>query len=90
LYSFPVLTRPDLYYTWLPYAHPAAPSHVSGVMSGIILKTGIYGIMRILLLMPDNKLAIGYIILAVSVISGYGVMLAIVQHNPAVAGLSQY
>jgi hypothetical protein len=28
--------------------------------------------------------------LAVSVISGYGVMLAIVQHNPAVAGLSQY
>ena len=70
------------FHTWLPYAHPAAPSHVSGIMSGVIIKTGIYGIMRILLLMPDNKLAIGYIILAVSAISGvYGVMLAIVQHN---------
>ena len=70
------------FHTWLPYAHPAAPSHVSGVMSGVIIKTGIYGIMRILLLMPDNKLVIGYFILAISVITGvYGVMLAIVQHN---------
>jgi len=70
------------FHTWLPYAHPAAPSHVSGLMSGIIIKSGIYGIMRILVLMPDNKLAIGYIILTISVISGvYGVMLAIVQHN---------
>ncbi len=70
------------FHTWLPYAHPAAPSHVSGIMSGIIIKTGIYGILRIILLMPDNKLAIGYIVLSVAVISGvYGVMLAIVQHN---------
>jgi formate hydrogenlyase subunit 3/multisubunit Na+/H+ antiporter MnhD subunit len=70
------------FHTWLPYAHPAAPSHVSGVMSGVIIKTGIYGILRILLLMPHDKLIIGYIILTVSVISGvYGVMLAIVQHN---------
>ena len=70
------------FHTWLPYAHPAAPSHVSGIMSGIIIKSGIYGIMRILLLMPDNKITIGYIILAFSLFSGvYGVMLAIVQHN---------
>lgn len=70
------------FHTWLPYAHPAAPSHVSGLMSGIIIKSGIYGIMRIIVLMPDNKIAIGYIILVISVISGiYGVMLAIVQHN---------
>jgi formate hydrogenlyase subunit 3/multisubunit Na+/H+ antiporter MnhD subunit len=70
------------FHTWLPYAHPAAPSHVSGLMSGVIIKTGIYGIMRMLLFMPDNKLAMGYIILAISVISAvYGVMMAIVQHN---------
>jgi formate hydrogenlyase subunit 3/multisubunit Na+/H+ antiporter MnhD subunit len=70
------------FHTWLPHAHPAAPSHVSGIMSGVMIKTGIYGIMRIILLMPDNKLTIGYIILSISVISGvYGVMLAIVQHN---------
>lgn len=70
------------FHTWLPHAHPAAPSHVSGIMSGVIIKSGIYGILRIILLMPDNQLIIGYIILAVSVISSvYGVMLAIVQHN---------
>ena len=70
------------FHTWLPHAHPAAPSHVSGIMSGVIIKTGIYGILRMLLLMPENHLIIGYIILAISVITGiYGVMLAIVQHN---------
>ncbi|MFO7369906.1 MAG: proton-conducting transporter membrane subunit [Bacteroidales bacterium] len=70
------------FHTWLPRAHPAAPSHVSGIMSGILIKAGVYGILRILLLMPENHLAMGYFILAVSVITGlYGVILAIVQHN---------
>jgi hydrogenase-4 component B len=70
------------FHTWLPLAHPAAPSHVSGVMSGVIIKTGIYGIMRMLMLIHENYLILGYIILVMSVISGvYGVMLAIVQHN---------
>ncbi len=36
------------FHTWLPLAHPAAPSHVSGVMSGVIVKMGIYGIFRII------------------------------------------
>ena len=31
---------------WLPEAHPAAPSHVSAVMSGVMIKTGIYGLLR--------------------------------------------
>lgn len=31
---------------WLPYAHPAAPSNVSALMSGIMIKTAIYGILR--------------------------------------------
>jgi hydrogenase-4 component B len=70
------------FHTWLPHAHPAAPSHVSGVMSGIIIKTGIYGILRMLLLMPENHLIIGYFMLLISVITGiYGVLLATVQHN---------
>ena len=30
---------------WLPYAHPAAPSHVSALMSGAMIKTGIYGLL---------------------------------------------
>jgi hydrogenase-4 component B len=70
------------FHTWLPHAHPAAPSHVSGVMSGVIIKTGIYGILRMLMLIHENYLILGYIILIFSVITGiYGVMLAIVQHN---------
>lgn len=31
---------------WLPEAHPAAPSHISALMSGVMIKTGIYGILR--------------------------------------------
>ncbi|NJO70097.1 MAG: hypothetical protein HC830_13190 [Bacteroidetes bacterium] len=70
------------FHTWLPYAHPAAPAHVSGLMSGIIIKLGIYGILRMLLLIPGNYLLVGTVILVISVISGiYGVMLAILQHN---------
>jgi len=70
------------FHTWLPLAHPAAPSHISGVMSGVIIKTGIYGILRMLMLIHENYLTLGYIILIFSVITGiYGVMLAILQHN---------
>lgn len=70
------------FHTWLPHAHPAAPAHVSGVMSGVLIKTGIYGILRMLMLIRIDSQATGYAILIVSVITGmYGVMLAIVQHN---------
>ena len=70
------------FHTWLPYAHPAAPAHISGVMSGVIIKIGIFGILRMLLLIKSDYSTVGYIILFFSVISGiYGVMLAILQHN---------
>lgn len=70
------------FHTWLPYAHPAAPSHISGIMSGVIIKIGIYGILRMILLVKSDYLVIGYVILIISLVSGvYGVMLAIVQHN---------
>jgi formate hydrogenlyase subunit 3/multisubunit Na+/H+ antiporter MnhD subunit len=70
------------FHTWLPYAHPAAPTHVSGIMSGVVIKIGIYGILRMLLLIKTDYTTIGYIILFISVITGvYGVMLATIQHN---------
>lgn len=70
------------FHTWLPYAHPAAPSHVSGIMSGVLIKIGIYGILRMILLIETDYIAAGYFILLMGVISGiYGVMLAILQHN---------
>jgi len=35
------------FHVWLPEAHPAAPSHVSAMMSGVMIKMGLYGILRI-------------------------------------------
>ena len=70
------------FHTWLPYAHPASPSHVSGTMSGVIIKIGIFGILRMLLVVKTDLTSVGYLILVVSLVSGlYGVMLAIIQHN---------
>ncbi len=70
------------FHTWLPYAHPAAPSHVSGIMSGVMIKIGIFGIIRMISLIQTEYYTIGLVILVFSIISGlYGVMLAIVQHN---------
>ena len=57
-------------HTWLPKAHPAAPSHVSGLMSGVMIKTGIYGILRTLLLIRNPAVELAYFVLAVSLISG--------------------
>ncbi|MCX6150646.1 MAG: proton-conducting transporter membrane subunit [Ignavibacteriales bacterium] len=70
------------FHTWLPRAHPAAPTGVSAIMSGVMIKTGIYGILRILLLVgvPDSRLA--FAVLFLSIITGIlGVMNAIAQHD---------
>jgi len=70
------------FHTWLPYAHPAAPSHISGIMSGVLIKIGIFGILRMLLLIPVDYLVVGVIILFIGLFSGiYGIMMAILQHN---------
>ena len=69
-------------HTWLPRAHPAAPTGVSALMSGVMIKMGIYGILRILLItgVPDYRIA--YDVLLVSLITGiYGVVNAIAQHD---------
>jgi len=69
-------------HTWLPDAHPAAPSHVSGVMSGVMIKMGIYGILRVVFQLQNDFLSIGLTILIVSILSGIlGVMMAIMQHD---------
>ncbi len=69
-------------HTWLPEAHPAAPSHVSGVMSGVMIKMGIYGILRVIVSMQSDLLVTGIIILIISLISGVlGVMMAIMQKD---------
>lgn len=69
-------------HTWLPHAHPAAPSHISGVMSGVIVKMGIYGILRVIIFLKADHLILGEIILTISVITGlFGIMNASVHRD---------
>lgn len=55
---------------WLPYAHPQAPSHISGIMSGVMIKTAIYGMVRfIIFILGVNSLWWGSLILVLAVVS---------------------
>lgn len=70
------------FHNWLPDAHPSAPSHVSGIMSGVMIKTGIYGILRTLTFIGTPSKLVAYSVLLISVISAlYGVLYAITQHD---------
>ena len=67
---------------WLPYAHPAAPSHVSAVLSAIIIKMGIYGLMRTILIIKDFPEWCAVALLLIGMISGVGgVLYALGQHE---------
>lgn len=69
-------------HTWLPEAHPAAPSHVSGFMSGVMIKMGIYGIFRVLTYVQHDVYTIGLIIFLISSVTGLlGIMMSIVQND---------
>lgn len=67
---------------WLPHAHPAAPSHVSAVMSGVMIKMGIYGIVRFYILLAPSSALIGQIIIILGIITGLlGIVYAIGKHD---------
>ena len=67
---------------WLPGAHACAPSHVSAMLSGVVLKTGVYGLVRFLSLFPDPPAAWGGLLLVLGAISGLlGVVYALAQHD---------
>ncbi len=67
---------------WLPTAHANAPSHVSAMLSGVVLKVGIYGLIRMLSLLPDPPAVWGGLILLLAVASALlGVVFAIGQHD---------
>lgn len=69
-------------HVWLPGAHANAPSHVSAVMSGVLIKTGIYGLVRITALTAAPPLWWGYVLVALGALSGVlGVAFAIGQHD---------
>ena len=67
---------------WLPHAHPAAPSHISAIMSGVMIKMGVYGILRIYFLLAVTDIRIGQAVLIFGMISGLiGVLYAIGKNN---------
>ncbi|MEP7111107.1 MAG: proton-conducting transporter membrane subunit [Ferruginibacter sp.] len=69
-------------HSWLPQAHPAAPSHISGVMSGVIVKLGIYGIFRMIFLLKKDFAVIGEILIVLSVFTGlFGILNAAVHRD---------
>lgn len=57
---------------WLPEAHPAAPSHGSAVMSGVMVKTGIYGLIRVMTLAQSWPQWWGWTLLVLGVSSAIG------------------
>jgi formate hydrogenlyase subunit 3/multisubunit Na+/H+ antiporter MnhD subunit len=69
-------------HVWLPEAHPAAPSHVSAVMSGVMIKLGIYGLLRTLTLLPASPAWWGWTLVGIGAVSGIGgVLMALAQHD---------
>lgn len=70
-------------HVWLPEAHPAAPSPVSALMSGVMLKTAIYGLLRITLdLLPAQPAWWGTLLILLGLVSAlYGVIFAAVQSD---------
>ena len=70
------------FHAWLPNAHSAAPTHVSGLLSAINIKAGIYGIARLMMILPAVNAAYGWGLLAVSLVSAVlGVWYALAQHD---------
>ena len=67
---------------WLPPAHAAAPSHVSALMSGVVIKMGIYGILRVVALAGPPPAWWGWTVLVIGAASAVlGVLWALVQHD---------
>jgi hydrogenase-4 component B len=77
------------FHVWLPNAHPAAPAHVSSLLSAINIKAGIYGIARLMMMMPAREAAYGWGILAISLISAVlGVWYALAMPSTTSKGCS--
>src|ERR1051325_8309374 len=69
-------------HVWLPGAHANAPSHVSAILSGVLLKTGIYGRVRVCGLMPHPPLWWGGTLVVVGTVSAvFGIAFASEQRD---------
>ncbi len=71
-------------HVWLPYAHPAAPSHISALMSGVMIKTAIYALIRVYFDFLGGQFPWwwGFVILVVGAVSALlGVLYALMEHD---------
>jgi hydrogenase-4 component B len=70
-------------HVWLPLAHPAAPSHVSALLSGVMTKVGVYGFIRIVFdLIGEPTPYAGLIVAAIGgITAALGVLYALMQHD---------
>src|SRR6476646_3366819 len=70
-------------HSWLPRAHPVAPSQVSAVMSGVMIKVALYGLIRVLFeWAAPAPLWAGLVVLGLGLLSALGgVLYALVQHD---------
>ena len=70
-------------HVWLPLAHPAAPSHVSALMSGVMTKVAVYGFIRIVFdLLGPPAWWWGMVVLALGGVTAVlGVLYALMQHD---------
>jgi hydrogenase-4 component B len=70
------------FHVWLPHAHPAAPSFISALLSGVMIKTGIYGILRALTFLGPPPLWWGELLMGLGILSSVlGVLYALLQHD---------
>lgn len=70
------------FHVWLPHAHPAAPSYVSALMSGVMIKTGIYGLLRAITFLGLPPLWWGELLIVMGVLSAViGILYAHVQQD---------
>jgi len=68
-------------HVWLPEAHAASPSHVSALMSGVLIKLGLYGILRTLTFLEPTRWP-GPLLLTLGVVGGLlGISLALYQRD---------
>lgn len=68
------------FHVWLPEAHPAAPSHVSALMSGVMVKIAIYGIFRFLSFLPAAPGWWGGLMMAAGITGAlFGIGMAAIQ-----------
>ncbi len=70
-------------HTWLPKAHPAAPSNISSLMSGVMIKTGIYGFVRIAMdVLGQGPEWWGITVIIIGAVSSVlGVLYALMEHD---------